>query len=658
MTRRLTSGGWLAMLTLLMFVPEVRSGPAVARSEPAQGARDVDPATPRIVVTFDTPMQTDSFSVLTCDRGELPELIGIRPLAFRDDRTFVLLVKLKADTDYAMQLNSASQQGFRAADGTPLPPTVLRFRTGAVQTDEDGGWGQPDGGRNDDQRSEDSGGWGRADTEDRDAVPGSGRGANLPAGWTLVEDPLFGTRVAVPPGWSPRVRGDVAYCVEPNDRPLVGVFFVPMMIKGSTQPAELADAFDAMLRRSIPDLRTSATGAPAAACIQRELTAVITGTPVTGRYRAVVGRHGTCFVMGYLAPRDSAAQLERTFYRILASYRYTGPRLRLQPFKSAAVELRIPPGWQVRTSEGSGTANQDIDWQVASPQVPATRAFMVSPKYISPNWVSDMLTGQPDPQGLGIWQMKGYQLANITSDEQALQVAIEQVLPGFEVQRQQRHEAIEAALTQAFTHAIQTLRGTGGDMRWYVYELQGRRTVNGAVLNSVVFVSLNSMYTPGGVKGTLGMWNTQFRGFEAPANRFAQLAPTLDRVASSFTYTLWWIQEVQKANAEQARIIRKFWAESNRIDREMWDHHMQTQDAIYEMMYDNLTENHAYVNRATGAIEKVPAEHLERFRRADGEIVSPEDVLERHIPLSEARPLREANADDYMAFDRRVLVWP
>jgi hypothetical protein len=658
MRRRLKSGGGVAMLALLIFVPAVRSGPAIARSDPANGARDVDPTTSQIVVTFDTAMQTDSFSVLASDSGELPELIGIRPLAYRDDRTFVLLVKLAADTDYAIQLNSASQQGFRAADGTPLPPTVLRFKTAATaKTDASGGWGQPDDGGTDERRSADPG-WGRADTNDRDAAPDDGRGTTLPTGWTLVEDPLFGTRVAVPPGWSPRVRGDVAYCVEPNDRSLVGAFFVPMMIKGRTRPAELADTFDAMLRRSIPDLQTSATGAPAESCVQRELAAVLTGTPVTGRYRAVVGRHGTCFVMGYLAPRDSAAQLERTFYRILASYRYTGPKLRLQPFKSAAVELRIPPGWQVQTSEGSGTANQDIDWQVASPQMPAARAFMVSPKYISPNWVSDMLTGQPDPQGLGIWQMKGYQLANITSDEEAIQMALAQVLPGFEVQRQQRHEAIEAALTQAFTHAIQTLRGTGGDMRWYVYELQGRRNVNGATLHSVVFVSLNSMYTPGGVKGTLGMWNTQVRGFEAPADRFAQLAPTLDRVASSFTYTLWWIQEVQKANAEQARIIRKFWAESNRIDREIWDHKMQTQDAIYEMMYDNLTENHAYVNRETGAIEKVPAEHLERFRRADGEIVSPEDVLKRHMSLNEARPLREAHADDYMAFDRRVLVWP
>ncbi|MBN1345252.1 MAG: hypothetical protein JXQ73_21345, partial [Phycisphaerae bacterium] len=480
----------------------------------------------------------------------------------------------------------------------------------------------------------------------------------LPSGWTLMDDKLFGSQVAVPPGWTPRLRGDVALSVEPDALATASAFFVPMLLKGHTRPESLADGFDEMLRRAVPDLRTQTTGKPSSESVQRDLAATISGTRVAGSYRAVVSHSGTGFIMGYLAPTEQVEALKPAFFKILQSYRYTGPKMRLQPFKSAAVELRIPQGWTVWTSEGQGAAKHDIDWVVSCPQVPGARAFMFSPKYISPNWVSDMMTGQPDPQGLAIWQMKGYQLAQFQSDEQALQHALGQVMPGLEIVRQQSLEEIRQLLQKVFAFATQTIQSTGGQMRWYAFEILGRRQVQGVEMRSIITLGMNSMYTPGGVKGTLGMWQAQVRGIEAPADHFAQLASVLDRVNNSFSYTLWWIKTVQKANEQQARTIKKFWEHSNRIDKEIFDNRMKTQGAISEMMYDNLTENYGYLNKETGSIEKIPAEHLEKFRRQDGEIVSPEGVIDKQLPVEQARPLREAWADDYMSFDRRVQVWP
>ncbi len=662
----------IAVFSLLLLVASAAecAVPRVTTSVPVEGATNVDPATKQIVITFDTAMKTDGFSVLQAPGGAFPQPAGDRPFRFRDPKTFVMNVRLEPGTGYAFRLNSESRQGFRSADGTVLPPTVIRFQTrGTKQTEP---------------KSPKERGLGYVDDDDfrptrglklNDASQPSppkqehplrqghrkeqekGPRFNLPSGWVMIDDKLFGTQVAVPPGWSPRVRGDVAYCIEPDAVPKAGVFFVPILLKGQTTPQHLADGFDNMLRRALPNLQTQDTGRPTPESLQRDLAAEISGTAVAGAYRAVVSRAGTGFVMGYLAPRAQLDTLRPTFFKVLASYRYTGPKLRLRPFKSAAIELRIPEGWQVQTSEGQ-SPKHDIDWMATCPQVPGAKVFMFSPKYISSGWVSNAFTGQPDPSGLAIWQGKGFQLANFQTDEQALQQSLVQVMPGLQIQQQQNLEEIRQLLNQVFGEAIRTIYATGGRMTWYAFEIIGRRQVEGVELKSILTLGLCSMYTPGGVKGTLGMWQAQVRGYEAPVSHFAQLSPTMDRVNSSFSYTLWWIKAVQKANEHQARVIKRFWEQSNRIDREIWDNRMKTQGAISEMMYDNLTENYGYVNKETGSIEKIPVEHLERFRREDGEIVSPEDVIEKQIPIEQARPLREAFSNDYMSFDRRVQVWP
>lgn len=635
--------------------------PRVVETIPTGGATNVDPALPRVVVTFSEPMRSDSFSIVQARGGQMPEPVGDTPFTFRDATTFVMSVKLAPDTAYAFALNSPTRKGFVSAGGEPLPPTVIRFRTASAGKAEPTQkrtvrWGMDDDASYQPPKRE-SVSLTRDPQENKTQTRRPEPTPDLPQGWLFMDDKLFGSRVAVPPGWSPRVRGDVALCVEPDALAGAGVFFVPLLLKGQTRPDALADGFDEMLRRALPDLRTQTTGKPTTESVQRDMTATIRNQTCAGGYRAVVSRSGTGFVMGYVAPTDALEQLRPVFYRILGSYRYTGSRMRLVPFKSAAVELRIPQGWQVWTSEGK-SPSQDIDWQVSCPQVPGARAFMVSPKYFTPNWVSNMATGQPDPHGLMIWQGKGFQMATFASDEQALAASLNAALPGLQIVRQQPMPEVRELLNRVFGFAMQTVASTGGRMTWHVYEVIGRREVQGVELKSMFTLGLCSMLTPGGIKGTLGMWQAQVRGIEAPAEHFAQLAPTLDRVCSSFSYTLWWIKTVQKANEHQAQAIRKFWAQSNQIDKEIFDNRMKTQGAIAEMMYDNLTENNGYVNKQTGTIEKVPTEHLERFRREDGEIVSPEEVIDKQIPVEQAKPLRQAWADDYMKFDRRVQVWP
>lgn len=491
-----------------------------------------------------------------------------------------------------------------------------------------------------------------ARTERADSPP-----KELPGDWTTINDDLFGTQVAVPPGWTPRVRGDVAYCVEPDKVARAGAFFMPMLLKGKAAPEEVADGFDAMLKRGLPDLQSATAGKPASECVQRRIEATIGGTPVTGEYRAVVGRSGTALVMGYLAPRDQVDALRPDFHRILGSYRYRGSRTRMQPFKSAAVELRIPAGWQVQTSEANGTANQDIDWQVSPPSAPGVRAFMVSPKFFTPNWITDVMTGQIDPQLLVPWRNRGFQPANFTSNEEALDAAVAAVLPGLEVVRKQSLDEVRDAFARMMQAAIAGTQMAGGDLQLNVVEYVGYRQVQGVRLKCVATVGMGTIIAQGSFNRTLAIWMTGIRGFEAPVAVFAEHAPVLERITSSFTYTDWWIREVMKANDEQARTLRKFYADMNRMDKEIFDSHVQTRSAISEMMYDTLTENNGYVNEKTQTVEKIPVDQVERFRNASGDLVSPEDVIDRHIPVNDATRLRAAGADDYMAFDRRVQVW-
>lgn len=482
----------------------------------------------------------------------------------------------------------------------------------------------------------------------------------LPVGWKTLDDKLHGTRVAIPPGWTPRVRGDVVLCIEQDGRPHTAVFFLPLRLGGNVTPADLASGFDAMLRRALPSWETKAMEGPSPDSVQRELSATVEGKTLAGVYRAAVGKRGTGFVMGYVAPADGVDGLRPTFHRILSSYRYTGPRMQLHPYRSPgnAIELRIPRGWKVVTSEGMQGAKPEIDWEVRPPDVQGARAFMTTRKYFTSNWIRDVLTRQIDPTNLALWRNKGFEMADLASDDEALKKALEAELPGLAVSRMRKLDEPVKLYERILAQAIETTRAAGGRMTLHCYEIQGvRRLADGGEHRVQLTVGMAALVVPGGIKGMAAIWTVNIRGLEAPAEDFVDLALTLDRIDSSFNYTLRWVREVMEMDEQQAETYRRTMAAMNRIDREMWDSHLQTRDAVNEMMYDTLTANYGFANDRTKTIEKIPADELDKYRSPTGEVRSPEEIA-RGIPPSEATILRDAGADDYMAFDRRAYVWP
>ena len=126
--------GVVALATLvgiILCVPvAVGDAPKLVRSEPANDAQDVPVDVGVLRLHFDCDMRTDSYTCWKSPQGTFPppnKDVGSR---WSDARTFELAVqKLAPLTEYAVQLNADQRQGFRAADGTPLPVTTIRFKT-------------------------------------------------------------------------------------------------------------------------------------------------------------------------------------------------------------------------------------------------------------------------------------------------------------------------------------------------------------------------------------------------------------------------------------------------------------------------------------------------------------------------------------------------
>jgi hypothetical protein len=113
--------------------------PQIVAISPANGAKDVDPATTELRVTFNVPM-AGGFS-WTGSGPNHPEVTG-RPFWTADGKTCVLPVKLKPNWDYMLGLNSPSHKNFQSESGIPLEPVRYRFSTrAAAKTRDDGGTG-------------------------------------------------------------------------------------------------------------------------------------------------------------------------------------------------------------------------------------------------------------------------------------------------------------------------------------------------------------------------------------------------------------------------------------------------------------------------------------------------------------------------------------
>lgn len=121
--------------TLDSFMPQIAKffdervppAPLVISMTPSNGAQSVDPASRAIVIRFDRPMRPGSWSVVRTE-ALFPELTG--KLSY-DARHLVLTipVRLQPNTSYGFLLNSDKLTAFRSAQGVPLAPLRVSFRT-------------------------------------------------------------------------------------------------------------------------------------------------------------------------------------------------------------------------------------------------------------------------------------------------------------------------------------------------------------------------------------------------------------------------------------------------------------------------------------------------------------------------------------------------
>lgn len=106
--------------------------PEIVKLEPENGARDVDPATKTLSVTFNTPMgEGMSWTGSGPNFPTIPA--GQKPRWSADGRTCTLPVSLEPDHEYRLGLNSLSHINFQSRWGVPLEPVVYRFRTRATE---------------------------------------------------------------------------------------------------------------------------------------------------------------------------------------------------------------------------------------------------------------------------------------------------------------------------------------------------------------------------------------------------------------------------------------------------------------------------------------------------------------------------------------------
>lgn len=108
------------------------AAPVVLGTIPVAGTRAVDPATRQIHVQFSKVMDTTSWSWVQVHPEQFPEITG-KPHYLVDETTCVLPVALKANTTYAIWINTGQFHHFRDKQRTPAIPYLLVFRTGTLR---------------------------------------------------------------------------------------------------------------------------------------------------------------------------------------------------------------------------------------------------------------------------------------------------------------------------------------------------------------------------------------------------------------------------------------------------------------------------------------------------------------------------------------------
>jgi hypothetical protein len=102
--------------------------PRVISTTPQNGSQNVDPTTTEISVTFNEPMMDKNWSWCFEDKNAFPETTG-QPFYINNYTKCVLPVKLKANKEYVIWINTVNFKNFKDKAGNPAGPYKFTFRT-------------------------------------------------------------------------------------------------------------------------------------------------------------------------------------------------------------------------------------------------------------------------------------------------------------------------------------------------------------------------------------------------------------------------------------------------------------------------------------------------------------------------------------------------
>jgi hypothetical protein len=123
-------------VTTVLFISEASHAgdqgkslnPAVIKTVPGSGAKNVDPSISEIQVTFNKEMMDKSWSWVQVAPENFPQLTD-SPRYLEDRRTCVVKVKLEPGKTYIIWLNTQKFTNFKDKDGHPAEPYLLMFET-------------------------------------------------------------------------------------------------------------------------------------------------------------------------------------------------------------------------------------------------------------------------------------------------------------------------------------------------------------------------------------------------------------------------------------------------------------------------------------------------------------------------------------------------
>jgi hypothetical protein len=102
--------------------------PKVISTTPQNGSQNIDPSTTEISVNFNEPMMDKSWSWCFEDKNTFPEMTG-QPFYIRNYTKCVLPVKLEANKEYVIWINTVKFKNFKDKAGNPAEPYRFTFRT-------------------------------------------------------------------------------------------------------------------------------------------------------------------------------------------------------------------------------------------------------------------------------------------------------------------------------------------------------------------------------------------------------------------------------------------------------------------------------------------------------------------------------------------------